>query len=59
MSKDVADPLRDNEKFVILNLSLFYHHFVPTHPSHSWFLSGSDGIYAKSALRHIRTLNSM
>ena len=28
MSKDVAD-----EKFVIPNLCLSYHHFVPTHPS--------------------------
>ena len=53
MSKDVADRLRDDEKFVIPNLSLSYRHFVPTHQSHSWFWSGSDRIDAKSALRHI------
>ena len=28
--KDVADPLRADEKFVIPNLSLSYRHFVPT-----------------------------
>ena len=53
MSKDVTDPLRADEKFVIPNISLFYRQFVPTHPSHSWFWSGSDRNDAKSALRHI------
>ena len=53
MSKDVANPLRADEKFVIPNLSLSYRHFVPTHPSHSWFWSESDRIDAKSALWHI------
>ena len=47
MSKDVADPLRADEKFVIPNLSLTYRHFVPKHPSHSWFWSGSDRIDAE------------
>ena len=42
---------RANEKFVIPNLS--YRHFVPTHPSHSWFRSGSDWVDVKSGLRHI------
>ena len=56
MSKDVADPLRADEKFVIPNLFLFYHHFIPTHPSHSWFSSGSDRIDAKNILRHISCL---
>ena len=46
MSKDVADPLRADEKFMIPNLT--YRYFVPTHPSHSWFWSGSDRIDAKS-----------
>ena len=50
MSKDVADPLRADEKFMIPNLSLSYRHFVPTHPSHSRFWSGSDRIDVKSAL---------
>ena len=49
-SKDVAHPLRANKKFVIPNLS---HHFVPMHPSHFWFWSGSDYIDMKSALRQI------
>ena len=53
-SKGVAYPLRADEKFVILNLS---HHFVPMHPSHSWFWNGSDWIDAKSALRLICCLN--
>ena len=53
MSKDVGDPLRADEKFMIQNLSLSYRHLVPTHPSHSWFWSGFERIDAKSALRHI------
>ena len=47
-SKDVALPMRADEKFVIPNLS---HHFVSTHTSHFWFWSGSEGFDAKSALR--------
>ena len=42
MSKDVTDPLRADEKFMIPNLSLSHSHFVPTHPSNSCFWSGSD-----------------
>ena len=53
MSKEVADPLRADYKFVIPNLSLSYHHFVPTHPSYSWFRSGFERNDVKSALRHI------
>ena len=53
MSKDVGDPLRDDEKFMIKNLSLSYRHFVPTHPSYSWFWSESHRIDPKRALRHI------
>ena len=53
MSKEIGDPLRADEKFMIQIFSLSYRHFVPTHPSHSWFWSGSHRIDAKSALRHI------
>ena len=53
-SKDVAHPLRADDKFVIPNLSP---HFVPMRPSHSWFGSGSDLIDAKSALWQICCLN--
>ena len=53
-SKDIAHLLRADQKFVIPNLS---HHFVPMHPSHFWFWSGSDWIDEKSALRQICSLN--
>ena len=53
MSNDVADPLRADGKYVIPNISLSYRHLLLTHPSDSWFWSGSDRIDAKSAFRHI------
>ena len=53
-SKEMAHALKADEKFVIPNLS---HHFIPTHPTHSWFWSGSDWIDAKSALQQICCIN--